>query len=111
MKKIKNLFIIEKSQFNNFPKIRIKLDKYCYIFPTGNGFSKSMAELKFNSAYSSMKEDAYDSQSYMVTYAYTVFFLWLRIHIAFKEKKMGSSILKKVLPLSKSEKFIEDIIK
>jgi len=108
---IPNWLLIEKPQFNNFPKIRFTASRYCYLLPTGCGTSKSVSELKYNSGYSTPQSTAYTAQAYMITHAYTIFFLWFRCHIAFRERKMSSSIMQKVNPLSKSEKSIDDLLK
>ncbi len=102
--------IIEKPQFNNIPKVKIGIDSHCYLLPTGNGFSKSMAEHKWQSGYGS---DVYKCQFYMITYAYTIFFLWFRFHIEFKQRSegMGNQLVQVFKPTDKSKTTIEDILK
>jgi hypothetical protein len=100
--------IIEKPSFtNNFPKIKLLLSKHCYLLPTGNGFSKSMHEHRFEGGYGS---DVYACQAFMVTYAYTIFFLWFRLHIEFVERKMCKSLMQNFRPTDKSKTTIEDVL-
>lgn len=108
-----NWLIVEKPSFNKsiIPTIKISAIKYCYLLPTGCGFSKSVSELKFNSDYSDNKKDVYDCKSLMITYAYTFFFLWFRLHISFKEKEMSSSLMERFKPLDKSLKSLEEFLK
>lgn len=109
MKTFFNRFIIEKPKFNNAPKIKFGLDSHCYLLPTGCGFSKSMAEHRFEGGYGS---DVYKCQFFMVTYAYTIFFLWFRFHIEFNQrsKNMGSSYMQIFKPTDKSKTTIKDIL-
>lgn len=111
MRKITRLFIFEKPVFNRFPKLRLTTSKYCYVFPTGNGTSKSVAELKYNSSYSKPKEDVYDATFYMITYSYTVFFLWFRLHIEFYQNKMSEGMYSKFDKNKTSGKTVTDYFK
>lgn len=103
--------IIEKPQFNKAPKFKFGVSKYCYLFPTGCGHSKSMSELKFKSEYSGKKSDVYESTAYMVTFMYTYYFLWFRLNISISQDKLSSSFMARFQPHSNSEKYIEDILK
>lgn len=101
-------FIAEKPNFKVAPHIKLLLGRHCYLLPTGCGFSKSMHQHTFDSGYN--PADVYKCEAYMVTYAYTFYFLWFRLHIAFRERKMSSSLMQTFRATDKSKSTIEDFI-
>lgn len=110
MKRFFNRFIIEKP---NFQRLSLKwaFSGHCYLLPTGNAFSKSMAEHCYHSHDADGKQiDKY--HTYLVTYAYTIFFLWFRLHISFKHDSwQKGQLMQNYNPTDKSKTFIEDILK
>lgn len=110
MKRFFGLFIYEKPQFNRLI-LKFSMSKYCYLVPTGNSFSKSMAEHCYHSHDADGKQvDKYDT--YLVTYAYTIFFLWFRMHIEFKHDTwQRGQLMQNYDYKDKSKSTVEDFIK
>lgn len=105
-----NWLLIEKPQFNCFPKFSFGISKYCYLLPTGSTTSQSFTELAYHSEYSKANADVYKSQSHMVATYYTIFFLWFRLNMAVHQRKLSGRYLQTFNPQSKSDKTIKDFI-
>lgn len=53
--------------------------------PDQSTYSKSMEEMRY------WKDDTYDCQAYLVTYAIQIFWLWFTLYIELKHEKWSTS--------------------
>lgn len=104
-----NWLVIERPQFNRSPKFKLSFSKYCYLFPTGCGNSKSLHQHTLQNEYT---PDVYKCQAQWVTSRYRYFFLWLRLDISVFESTegMGSSLMQKFKPADKSKTTIDQFL-
>ena len=111
IKRLKNLFIVEKPNFSRIEKFKFSISRYCYVVPTACAESKSMAEFCYHSRDADGK-DVNKADFYLVTYGYQFFFLWFRLHVRFEHTHWTKGVLyQKFDYKDKSKTIIEDLIK